>query len=271
MTQLAAAAQSGAFLFAYGGAMIAAFILSLIVGYRMHATGRRRSVEDPAMLAWLAGGATRHADAIVTTLLVRGAMSVEGKSKLAVIDRSKAETAIERRIVGLSSPFTFATVLRHATDDAEPMLRQMVGQGLLADRQHLHRKRIAQVAPLVALFFAGALLWMVAWSNGQSSSVLTFLLGMTALMAIVRWSWLERRTQGGIDALDAAQSKHERLMRGAPLDELPLAVTLFGTGVLVGSALDAYHRLRTPTDSGGGDSSGSSDSGGGCGGGCGGD
>ncbi len=272
MTELAATAESTTFLVAYGGAMIVAFIASLIIGYRLRATGRRRSVEDPAMLAWLASGATRHADAILTGLLVRRAIAVEGKSKLTVVDRSKAETATERRILALSSPFAFATACRLATNDAEPMLRHMVSQGLLADEQHLHRKRIAQVAPLLVLFFAGALLWIAAWSDGRTVLALAFLLALTALMVIIRWAWLERRTQGGIDALDAAQQKHERLMRGAPLDELPLAVTLFGTSVLVGSALDAYHKLRTPTDSGGGDSSGSSDSGGGCGGGgCGGD
>jgi uncharacterized protein (TIGR04222 family) len=271
MTQLATAPQSSAFLIAYGGAMIAAFILSLMIGQRMRATGRRLSVEDLAMLAWLAGGATRYTDAIVTGLLARGALAVAGRGKLEVVDRSKAETATERRIVALSSPFTFATVCRHATDDAEPMLRRMVDQGLIADQQHLHRKRIAQVAPLVALLGAGALLWMIARSTGQSIFVFTFLLGMTALMIVMRWTWLERRTQGGIDALDAAHEKHERLGRGAPLDELPLAVALFGTGVLAGSALDAYHKLRAASDSSGGGEGGSNSSDGGCGGGCGGD
>lgn len=267
MTQLAAVSQSSAFLIAYGGAMIAAFILSLIVGHRMRASGRRRTVEDHAMLAWLAGGAPRFTDAIITSLLARGAMVVEGRSKLAVVDRSKAQTATERRILGLSSPFTFATACRHAFDEGEPILRRLVDQGLMADEQHLHRKRVAQVAPLAALFGAGALLWMIARSNGQSVSAFSFLLGMTALMILIRWSWLERRTQGGIDALHAAQAKHERLRGGAPLDELPLAVTLFGPAILAGSLLDAYHKLRTAGDSSGGDS-GSSD--GGCGGGCGG-
>lgn len=271
MTELAATAESTPFLLAFGGAMIATFIASIIIGYRLHATGRRHSVEDPAMLAWLAGGATRHADAIVTGLLVHRAIAIEGKSKLTAIDRSKAETATERRILALPGRFAFDTASRLAAKDAEPMLRQMVNLGLLADKQHLHRTRIAQVAPLIALFFAGALLWLAAWSDGRSALTLAFLLAMTTFMTIIRWSWLERRTQGGIDALDAAQKRHERLLRGAPLDELPLAVTLFGTGVLAGSALDAYHKLRTPIDSGGGDSGGSSDSGGGCGGGgCGG-
>lgn len=272
MTALAAAADSSILLFGYGAAMIAAFIVSLVIGRRLRSVGRRRNADDPAMLAWLAGGEPRHADMLLTGLLARGAIAVHGRSRLQTIDRSKAATAAERHIVNLPSPFTFTAASRICTEHAQPMLRHMVDLGLLAESQALHRKRIAQVAPLVVLLGAGALPWLAAYSAGRFPFVLTFLLALTAMMILIRWNWLERRTQAGIDALYAAQDKHERLMRGAPIDELVLAVALFGTGILAGSALDEYHKLRASSDSAGGGDSDSSDgdSGGGCGGGCGG-
>lgn len=269
MTDLVAASQSPGLLFAYAALLIVALIASVILGGRFRAAGRKQRVDDPDVLALLAKDAQRLADVVITRMLVNGAIDVHG-GKLAVMDRSKAVGPVETAIAGLTSPMRWQAASGAIKDYAEHKMRRMTDQGLLAKPQELHRRRMAQVAPLLLLAAPAALLWLIAWANGHSALPLAVLLALTGLAIIVRWSGTDRRTTGGIDTLHAASERHDRLERGAPRDELVMGVALFGTGILAGSAFDAYYKMRATSDSSGGDSgsSDSGDSGGGCGGGC---
>jgi uncharacterized membrane protein YgcG len=103
---------------------------------------------------------------------------------------------------------------------------------------------------------------------------LTALLIVTAFVALIRFAKLDAATRSGRRALGEVRREAARL-RSAPVrDEAGMAVALFGTTVLVGSALSDFHDLRMKGASSGedgGSSGGDSGGDGGCGGGgCGG-
>jgi hypothetical protein len=101
---------------------------------------------------------------------------------------------------------------------------------------------------------------------------LSALLVLTALLAIVRWFSVDRRTKAGLTAVAATKEQSDRIRRAPTDTDVGLAVALFGTTVLAGSAWWDFHRMRAATsgDGGGGSSDGGSDGGGCGGGGCGG-
>ena len=101
----------------------------------------------------------------------------------------------------------------------------------------------------------------------------TVLLVLTAVLALWRFFAVDRRTKGGIEAVKHAQGKSDRLRRAPTGDETGQAVALYGTAVLAGTPLAAFHTMRSSNsgDGGGCSSDGGGDGGGGCGGGgCGG-
>ncbi len=105
---------------------------------------------------------------------------------------------------------------------------------------------------------------------GNLVSTLVSLLAITLVIGLARLV-VDRRTQAGIAAIRLAR-RHARRLRLAPTrPEMPLAVAMFGTVVLAGSALEPLYYLRCASNRGSIDaSSGDSGCGGGGCGGCGG-
>jgi hypothetical protein len=86
---------------------------------------------------------------------------------------------------------------------------------------------------------------------------------------VIRYFTVDRRTEAAMSAVEAAKTRAARLKAAPTTPEMGLAVALFGTTVLAGSAYQDFHRLRSSSGDGDGGSSG--DGSGGCGsGGCGG-
>ncbi|WP_404370041.1 TIGR04222 domain-containing membrane protein [Sphingomonas sp. MMS24-J45] len=227
------------------------------------ARGGTARITDEDQLAYLAGGATRLTDAVVARLLAAGALVLEGKGKFRIVAGTQGETAAERAILTLSSPATLAQ-LQSAVVGAMPQTKDaLIRSGAMIDDGTAWQLRFFQTAPYLLLLLFGAIKWDVGVLRERPVGYLTALLVVTAVFALIRFAVVDRRTRGGVAVLQSAREGSERLRRAPMATETGLAVALFGTMVLSGSAWGDYHRLRA---SSGGDGSVSSDGGSGCGG-----
>jgi len=263
----------GPFLLLYIALLLAAVVAGFVIPRRLRPPGRPQSVTDSDMLAVLSGGKSRFVDALVARLLARGALILSGKDGFVITPGTRGETAAELRVLALSAPIKFSTIMLQIADYAEPVTRKLADSGLCMNDEDATRIRWWQTLPYVLLIGFGTIKLMIGEARGRPVGYLTALLVLTAICALVRWFTLDRRTQAGHDAITEAASRNDRLKRAPTTGEVGTAVALFGTGVLAGSAWHEYHRMRaagdTSTSSSSGDSSG--DGGSGCGGGgCGG-
>ncbi len=260
----------GPFLILYLTLLLAVFIAGLVIPRRLRPPGRTQAVTDPDMLAVLSGGKSRFVDALVARLLARGALLLSGKDGFMAAAGARGETAAELRVLALSAPIRFSTIMRQLADYAEPVARKLSGSGLYMSDDDAARIRWWQTLPYVLLIGFGTIKLMIGEARGRPVGYLTALLVLTAIGTAIRWFVLDRRTRAGLAAVAEAGRRHDRLKRAPTAGEVGTAVALFGTGVLAGSAWHDFHRMRVASD--GGSSSGDSggDGGGGCGGGCGG-
>jgi uncharacterized protein (TIGR04222 family) len=263
-----------AFLMLYAVLFVIAFVASTMIGANKRPEGSARGTDDPDALAFLAGGPTRFAEALVTRLLARGAMSLSSGKAFTINVRNGGITTAERAMLGLSSPTRWAQLAQVATDHGEPLTRDLERQGLLMSRVEAETLRWWKALPFLGVFGIGAIKLAIGVGRDKPVGFLAAFMIATALAIFVTLLSGDRRTQAGIRAVNDARAKKTRL-RGAPTrEEVDLAVALFGTGVLMASTYAGFHVLRRANGEGGG-SDGSSSSDGGCGGGgcggCGGD
>ena len=169
-------------------------------------------------------------------------------------------------MLALSAPIKWTTIQQQLTDYAEPVGRRLASSGLYMTDDEAARTRWWQTLPYVLLIGFGTVKLMIGEMRERPVCFLIALLVVTAICAAIRWCVLDRRTQAAHNALADATRRNERLKRAPTGDEIGMAVALFGTGVLAGSAWADFHRMRSAGDSGGSSSSDSSgDEGGGCG------
>uniref|UniRef100_UPI00333F7335 TIGR04222 domain-containing membrane protein n=1 Tax=Sphingomonas sp. TaxID=28214 RepID=UPI00333F7335 len=192
-----------------------------------------------------------------------------------VVAGAGGQSAAERAILSLSSPTTFAQLQRVATRAAPATEEALRRAGALIENGAAWQLRLLQTAPYLLLLAFGAIKWDVGVMRDRPVGYLSGLLILTAVLALVRFAVVDRRTRSGLAALPTARESSDRLRRAPLSTETGLAVALFGTMVLSGSAWGEYHRLRASSGGDaavGGDSGSSIDSGGGGdgGGGCGG-
>lgn len=261
------------FLTLYCELALIALIAALVIPRYLRPDGQRGRRPDEAEIALLAGGRDRFAETVTVGLLAKGAATVRSSGKVAIRDPRGGETMAERRVAALTSPAGWQDIHRALAGPAETAERQLEAKGLWMDRSAVRQMRLIQTAPLALLFLFGMAKWIIGTLRDRPVGILTALLIVTAIVAILRFAVIDRRTRAGKAALADARLEAERLRRAAPTDETPLAVALFGTTVLTGSWLSDFHRMRAASGSGGdtSSSSGCSGGGGGCGGGgCGG-
>jgi uncharacterized protein (TIGR04222 family) len=260
----------GPFLALYGILLVVTLITGALIPRWLRPEGRG-GVPDTDGLAWLAGGRTRFADTVVARLLSARAIEMEGKDGFRTVRRDAGRNAAEISVLALPQPVRWSQIDRTLKSYAEPVERRLVASGLAIDAGETLQLRLFQTLPYALLFLFGAGKWMVGTARDKPVGILTVLLIATAVLALIRFAMLDRRTNAGKAALQEAATRSARLKRAPTNDETDMAVALFGTAVLAGSALAAFHRLRTPSDSSSDGGSSSSDGGGGCGGGgCGG-
>lgn len=255
------------FLALYLGLFALVLLLSLLIPARLRPEGRRQPVTDPDQLAWLAGGRTRFADAVVSRLLAARALVLAGEH-FGVRDRDSARTPAERGVLALPQPIGWSDIASTLKDHAEPLERRMTQAGLLMSRAEQANIRFWALLPWLMLLTFGATKWVIGDMRERPVGYLSLLLILTAVATAIRFFTIGRSTAAAAEALARARDGSERIRRAPTGSEVGLSVALFGTAVLVGSGLDDFHKLRN-ADGGGGGGDGS-DGGSGCGGGCGG-
>ena len=255
------------FLILYLVLLVLAAIAAVAIPRATCPPGRQAGVIGEIQLAYLAGGTSRFAEVVVARLLGAGALTMTEAGSFTVVSPDVARYEPERRIVDLLSPFKWDTVERALEPQVEQLEQRMIVSGLLMNDREAWRIRIYALLPFAVLLAIGIAKWVVGYLRDRPVDVLTILLIATVVLAAM-FARLDRRTKAGRDALARAEKGAGRL-KLAPTDpELGLAVALFGTVVLEGSALWDFHRLRSP-EKGGADGSGGCSGCGGCGG-CGG-
>ncbi|MBO9712917.1 TIGR04222 domain-containing membrane protein [Sphingomonas sp.] len=255
------------FLFLYAILFAVAILLGILIPAWLRPEGNARPVKDPELLAYLAGGATRFSDSVVSRLLSSDALGLGGGRKFVVGSRTAWKTDAERKVLGLPQP-RLSEIDRELRPHGREAEKQLVGAGLLMDSATVAQMRFWQVTPYLLLLGFGAIKLEVGLSRGKPVAFLVLLMVATGVFALVRLIVVDRRTRGGREILATERKRGDRLRRAPATDEAGLAVALFGTGVLAGSDMGGYHAMRA--SSGGDGGSGGGDGGGGCGGGGGG-
>lgn len=251
--------------------LAAAIAAGLLIPRWLRPPGRAGSVDDPDELAWLAGGRTRFTDGVVARLLASGALVLVGGKQFAPAAGARGSSAVEHAALGLGDQFGWGALEERLRAYAEPIERRLRATGLLMTGAERANLRFWSTLPYAALIAFGATKHLIGEARDRPTGILTILLILTLAFAVIRWFSVDQRTRAAIDLIRERQRTGSRMKRAPLRDEVGVAVALFGTGVLAGSALADFHRLRSAGDggsSGGGDGS-SGCGGGGCGG-CGG-
>ncbi len=235
--------------------------------------GRRGESVDAESLALLAGGRERFADALLADLYVRGGLAPGEAGTLVVADPRLPTSPAGRALLAADAPLSLKEARAVLDVHAGRLAARLQRGGLLLRPAEVARLRWLSVAPFAALFMIGFYRERAGSSLGEPTGFLIALMVVTAVIALFRFFRIDPRTQAGIVAVAHARKQSGRLARAPRSDEVPMAVALFGTGVLVGTPWEPVHAMRQQggsSDSGSSDG-GSSDSGGGDGGGgCGG-
>lgn len=258
----------GPFLQLYGTLFAIAIVAGFLIPRWLRIEGRRSGLNRTDDIAYLAGGPVRFMDAVVTRLLAARAMAMAGGKIFFVERRDFDASAAERSVLTLPAPIRWPEIEKTLKPYGEPVENRLISSGLLIDRRETLQLRFWQTLPYLLLLPFGTIKWMVGDARGKPVGYLTAFLVVTLIFAIIRWFAVDRRTRAGVEVLNEAKARSERLKRAPTSNEADMAVALFGTAVLVGSGWSEFHTLRN-AGSGDGGSGGSAD--GGCGGGgCGG-
>lgn len=260
----------GPFLQLYGGLLVLTILLGLLIPRWLRPDGRSIPTHDPDELAWLAGGKTRFVDSVVARLLAARALFIVGKSQFQPDNNHPTRNPAERSVLALSAPARWKAVERAIEAHADPIRRRLISNELLMDGGTVWQMRFWQTTPYLLLLLFGAIKLEVGMSRDRPVGYLTLLLILTAILALVRFLAVDRRTRSGQAAVVQARRSADRLRRAPTGEETGLAVALFGTTVLAGSAWADYHRMRSAGDGGSTSSDSGSSSGDGGGSGCGG-
>jgi len=219
-------------------------------------------VTDIGELAYLAGGMARFTDTVVAHLLATRALAMVGKKGFQALTRGVGRTEIELTVLALPGELSWKEISRSLEPYAEPIKRRLVADWLMMDARQTQQMRFWQTLPYFLLLPFGAIKVIVDEMRHHPVGFLVLLLILTAILALIRWSAVDRLTRGGHAALRGARNKAARLKLAPTPKETDLAVALFGTVVLVASGWSGFHEFRTARLGGGGRSGG----GGGCGG-----
>jgi uncharacterized protein (TIGR04222 family) len=259
-----------------GGSFIAFYLVLLAfccaaawwIPVRLRHSGRRGGAPDAEDLALLAGGRVRHADSVIADLFLRGGLSNDGQGQMVVAQPGLLASPAGRALLAVHEPFNAAKADVVLAIHANRIVARLRREGLMLRSDQLSRLRWLSIAPLGALFFIGLYRQRAGSMLDEPTGWLIALLGLTAVLAVIRFVIADPRTRAGIEVVERQRAQSANLRRMPSAEEAVLAVALFGTGVLVGTPWEPVHALRQggSGDGGGGDTSSDSGSdGGGCG------
>lgn len=238
--------------------------------------GRRGDSADAESLALLAGGRERFVDALLADLYVRGGIVSGDAGTLVVADPRLPTSPAGRALLAADGPLSLKEARALLDAHAGRLAARLQRGGLLLRPEEVASLRWISVAPFAAVFMIGFYRERAGSALGEPTGFLIALMVLTAVIALIRFFTIDPRTQAGIAEVARHKAAAQRFARAPRPDEVPMAVALFGTGVLVGTPWEPVHALRQQggsSDSSGGDSgssdsssdSGGGDGGGGCG------
>ncbi len=266
---------SGAeFLQFYAALSVAAVAAAIWLPNWLRPDGRDQDVRDEEELAYLAGGAPRHAEAVVAALLAKGALATQGRYKLHATRRSDGETGAARVLLAEPGLLTWDQAGKALRAEVGGLRGRLVERDLVMDGSTLLQMRALSILPLLFVIALGVFRRSAGVGQGEPVGYLTVMLILLGLAVLIRFFAQDPRTRAGREVIATAKERSSRMRRAPLTGETGAAVALFGTAVLVGTPLAQLHAMRTASSGDGGGSSssdGGSDGGGGGGyGGCGG-
>ena len=269
----------------YAALFVAALAAGILLPGLFRPEGRRCRLNDVEQLAFLSGGRRRYREAVVAGLVARGALLLGHSRRRPGFlrgSRGRARTAAERCILALPPPIHWPQIAGALEPCVALLRRRLVAAGLLASETGRGWLRFWALLPWLALLGFGTTAWL---GDAAGQPLLLTLLAITLVAGLVRAVTTDGRTRAGIEAVTQARLTSSRLARAPAREEIPLAVALFGAGVLAATPWVQLHpRHRDGRSEGGcgcagsalndlsggcGTSSGCGGGGGGCGGGCG--
>lgn len=257
----------GPFLQLYAGLLVVTIIAGFLIPRWLRPEGRTPRRIDTDELAYLAGGGMRFAETVTARLLSTRQLAMNDKSKFTP-GALGSGTPVERSVLALPAESSWGKVAAAAGKHAGAVRARLIDSDLLINGGEALQLRFFQTLPYLLLLGFGYTKLLIGESRGKPVGFLTAFLIVTAILALIRFLVLDRKTRAGREALADARSRSERLRRAPAGGEADLGVALFGTAVLVGSDWGGFHTMRQASTSGDGGSSGGD--GGGGGGGCGG-
>lgn len=243
----------------------------------------RHCALDPLEVALLAGGPDRAFEAAVSRLAAEGLLEVDAVGRtLCPRGQARAASALERRIQEHAGPAPGKPIQEVKAKIAPSLEAAEARLASLGLRPRNHAGVLASAGLWALLGSLGAAKIQVGLSRDRPVAALAVMVAITVAVAIGLALVTPARSRRGDDALARLQRRNDGLSAaaGASPADIGLAVALFGTAVLSGTALAQVRFAFQPPPSSGGSgcsssscsSSGCSSSscGGGCGGGCGG-
>ncbi|MFN4019370.1 MAG: TIGR04222 domain-containing membrane protein [Erythrobacter sp.] len=270
--QLFASWTGSEFLIFYIALLGLSTLASWWIPMHLRLAGRRSESLDAESLALLVGGRERFADVLLADLYVRGGLAVTGAGTLVVVNPRLPTTPAGSAVLAADGPLTFGQVRGMLDVHAARLAARLQRGGLLLRPSEIARLRWLSVVPFVVVLMVGFYRERAGSALGEPTGCLIVLMVVTAIVALLRFFIVDRRTRAGIAEVARQQAACTRLAGGLRAGEVPMAVALFGTGVLISTPWEPVHALRqqgSSSDSSGGDSSsdsGGGDGGGGCGG-----
>jgi uncharacterized protein (TIGR04222 family) len=244
------------------------------------------SLEQPPLgpydVAHLAGGATQAVNAAVARLVNDGAFQIDEAGKLTRGGEAPTDLQpLEARVYGADLD-KMKSMREVAAPEVAKIRERLQQHGLLVSDSQSTRARWLPALLLLGVALFGLIKLCVGLARGKPNvGFLVVFIFVTLGVALVGFA-LRRvhRSRWGDKVLARLKADHAALQTSAASQpggltgaDLPLAVGLFGVGILAMGPLARLHKMLTPPPgAGGGDASGcgGGDGGGGGGGGCGG-
>ncbi len=268
--------RGGPFLALYFSGAVAMVLLSVFLRRQMAHSSTPGYLGTPSVaeVAYMTGGTTRMADALVAEGLGNGALEFDssGRKVRRVRDSAAAERSELHGMLGRAlSP---NDLIKRLAPMATQVAAELSRRGMVLSGDECWRLRATSALPLLGWVGFGITKIAVGVERDKPVAFLVILCVICTIIAVVLLLAKPRLTSAGRQQLAALRKRNARLARAPRVDhgELGLAVALGGTAVLSGTAYAAYHDVRTPSSSSScsSDSSSSDGDGGGGGGACGG-
>jgi uncharacterized protein (TIGR04222 family) len=243
-----------AFMLVYVALILIAMIVAWVLPPLVRPKGQNGTLADDDVLAMINGGAEGRLELAVVRLLTRRSLAFSNGVFKVTSDEAMPDQ-FEQRVKGLPPPITWEKLKVLQYDLAAPLAQRLVAAGLWMDNRQARRTQWIQTSPYLLLLALGVTRLVFDIAAGRSLLYIGVVIFFVAVFGFFRWKTIDRATGAGKLALASAQSKDERL-RGAPTrEEIPRAVALFGTAVLIGTTWEGFHIMRKGRSSNGGSSS----------------